>query len=165
MTKVIDRDLGYDALLGQLGDLGHPRVLVGIQQDDGSEMSDDGEITLAGYAAVNEFGSNDGHVPERSFLRSTVDERQAEYQGELDKAAGHMIDETIRGGVTAGQRALENDLKGLGEDAVGHVKKKIRDLRAPPNAPSTLAKKYPGNNPLIETGRMRQNISKKVEMG
>jgi len=132
-------------------------------QDKGSEMVD-GKITLAGYAAVNEFGSENGHVPERSFLRSTVDSKQGEYQKALDDATGEMIDETIHRGITAGVRKLQKDLGSLGVKASGDVKTTIREIREPANAPGTLAKKYPADNPLIHTGRMRQSISSKVDM-
>ncbi len=35
--------------------------------------------TVAHYAAINEFGSADGHVPERSFIRSGVTENYQRY--------------------------------------------------------------------------------------
>lgn len=165
MPDVVDRDLGYRELLKGLGDLGAPGVDVGILQDKGGEYIPGEEITLAGYAAVNEFGSEDGHVPERSFLRSTVDERREEYQAELDKTVGVAIDSMVRSGAGSAGRAMEQHLGRLGLRAARDVQAKIRDLREPENADSTLAAKYPGTNPLIDTGRMRQSISHKVDMG
>ena len=44
-------------------------VLVGIRQ---GREAEDGQ-SLALIAAVNEFGH--GHIPERSFLRSTVEQK------------------------------------------------------------------------------------------
>lgn len=164
MAGVVDRDLGYHDFVRIMGDLGQPRVLVGILQDKGSEVVEGGDITLAGYAAVNEFGSDDGHVPERSFLRSTVDANQVEYQGALDEMAGAMVDATVSGGFDAGLAQLKRDLGQLGNFVAGDVKLMIRLLRDPPNAPSTLARKFPGTNPLIAGGRMRQSISFKVDM-
>ena len=70
MSGVTDRDMGYDSLMAELrelGQAGNPRVYVGILQDKGSETTEDG-ITLAGYAAVNEFGSSDGRMTSRSAL-------------------------------------------------------------------------------------------------
>lgn len=170
-NEVIDRDMGFEALARELGSLGQPGVYVGILQDKGGEYDEEGNITLAGYAAVNEFGTDqagpnhDIVVPERSFLRSTVDEHLADYQDELAKATGDAIDAIIASPAAgAGKAALERGLGRLGLKATRDVQNKIRDLREPPNADSTLAAKYPGDNPLIETGRMRQSISFLVDM-
>jgi hypothetical protein len=161
-SRVIDRDHGYRNVIRELGKESGAHVYVGILQDKGAEVVDGG-VTLAGYAAVNEFGSADGHVPERSFLRSTVDENRAEYQQALDEATGDMIDAMVARGLGSGHKVLEQRLGQLGAKAAGDVKEKIRDLKDPPNAPSTLAAKYPGDNPLIDDGRMRQSVSFKVE--
>lgn len=160
-----DTDLGYDALLATLGDMGDAAVYVGILQDQGSELDEDGNITVAGYAAVNEFGSADGRVPERSFLRSTVDANGRVYESELQAVAIETVDAAVRS-LSSGQAeaALERGLGRVGARAARDVQVTIRDLRDPPNAPSTLAGKYPGDNPLIETGRMRQSISFAVSM-
>lgn len=155
---VEDRDLGYANLLRGLGNLGGRAVDVGILQDKGGE--DAGGITLAGYAAVNEFGSSDGRVPERSFLRSTVDENADKYGDKMNRAVARAIDVAIGGG-DAGA-ALDLELGKVGLLAARDVKGKIRDIRSPPNAPATLARKYPGDNPLIDTGRMRRSIAHQV---
>lgn len=160
-----DTDLGYEALLATLGDMGDAAVYVGILQDQGSELDEDGNITVAGYAAVNEFGSADGSVPERSFLRSTVDANGRVYESELQAVAIETVDAAVRS-LSSGQAeaTLERGLGRVGARAARDVQLTIRDLRDPPNAPSTLAGKYPGDNPLIETGRMRQSISFAVSM-
>lgn len=166
MKRVRDIDRGYASLKKQLEDLGKrpaPRVYVGVLQDKGAEYAPGSDITVAGYASVNEFGSEDGRVPERSFLRSTMDENEAVYQGELDRIVGSMIDDMVSKGPGAGERALQRGLGRLGNRAARDVRTKIRDLRDPENATSTLAAKYPGNNPLVEGGRLRQSISFKVE--
>ena len=163
MAQVVDKDLGYDELVRQLGDIGQPRVLVGILQDKGSELAEGGDITLAGYAAVNEFGSEDGHVPERSFMRSTVDANQMKYANMVQIALGRAVDAISSGG-GASTRVLENELGVIGNVAVGDIKKTIRVLRQPKNADSTLARKFPANNPLIHTRRMSQSISFLVDM-
>lgn len=150
MGAVTDHDSGYRRALQALRDL-DVAVDVGILQDQG-EWSADGRITLAGYAAVNEFGSADGHTPERSFLRSTVARHGSRYQAELIAAAGHVLD-----GV-----AIDVAFGLVGVGAENDVTDAIRDFRDPPNAASTLRKKYPATFPLIDTGRMRQAISSRV---
>jgi len=163
-VRVTDVDHGYDALVRDMRKLRASRVLVGILQDKGGEMDDEGGITLVGYASVNEFGSEDGRVPERSFLRSTVDRNKNEYADEIKVVLGSSVDRVIKGSQGGMLKEIERGLGRLGLRAVRDVKDTIRDLRDPPNAPSTLERKYPGENPLIETGRMRQSIDHKVEM-
>ena len=179
MPGVTDRDLGYDSLirgLRALGQAGHPRVYVGILQEDGEQYYEswrwnktkktrvpvEGGDTLAGYAAKNEFGTS--RIPERSFLRSTVADNLAEYEAEIRQIARDFLDSAIKV-PGSGMRTLERGFGLLGLRVKADVQNKIRDIKTPKNAPSTLAKKYPGQNPLIHTGRMRQSISHKVVMG
>ena len=139
-TTFTDRDLGYKDVVKALGSLDEPAVLVGLRAEkDGSD--------LVKYAAANEFGV--GRIPERSFLRSTVDENQETYLNDLEDVTGVYID----AGPVAGLRRLSR----LGLRAVRDVQKKIVDLKTPENAPRTIAQKK-SSNPLIDTGRMRQSI-------
>ena len=57
---------------------------------------------------------------------------------------------------------LDRGLALVGAQAVSNVQDTIRDLDDPPNAPSTIAAKG-ADNPLIDTGRMRQSITYVVE--
>ncbi len=186
-SRVIDSDRGYRELLRGLAELGEPSVYVGILQDKGMlrerreykrtkggkitkkrrriAVEDPEAITLVEIATINEFGSEDGRVPERSFMRSTIDENEKRYQRRLDAVAGKTVDAMVEGGTAAGEAAMREGLGQLGLLVERDIKSKIRDLREPPNAPATLAQKYPGDNPLIETGRMRQAISFRVEVG
>lgn len=164
--RVRDIDRGYKAIVHDLRALGDatPKVFVGLLQDKGQERTEEGGITLAGYAAVNEFGSEDGHVPERSFLRSTVDDNRGRYMTALDRCAAAFVEGAKKNGPGGGLAALEHRLGLLGSRVKGDVRRTIRDLRDPPNAPLTLARKYPGDNPLIHTGRMQQSISFAVDL-
>jgi hypothetical protein len=164
-SSLTDRDRGYRKLMAGLKKLGTPAVYVGILQDKGSEMDPEGNITLAGYAAANEFGvSKDGEqrIPERSFMRSTVDRNRKAYQTRLDEACGAAIDAATAGSDPAA--ALEQKLGLLGAEAQGDIQRTIRDTHEPPNAPMTLARKYPGNHPLIHTSRMINSIQFCVSM-
>ena len=156
---VIIRDRGLDNLAAQLQEWMGLSVVVGIRQEKGSVVDEDGGITVAGYAAVNEFGSEDGRVPERSFLRSTIDERRDEYLKGLERAVLEGVDAAAAEG--DGTAAVTRALGRLGMAAAGDVQATIRDLRDPPNAPYTIARKK-SSNPLIDTGRMRQSIDSEV---
>jgi hypothetical protein len=158
-VSVVDKDSGFRKLVEGLGLLDRYAVDVGILQDKGGELTEDGDITLAGYASVNEFGSADGRVPERSFLRSTVDENAAKYGDLLTKAMGRATDRIVRG--EAAPSIIYTELGRVGLRAVRDVKRKIRDLRDPPNSPVTIALKG-SSNPLIDTGHMRKSISHRV---
>jgi hypothetical protein len=138
-TGVIDRDRGWSRFIKALPAMGNPVVAVGILQDKGGEVGEDGGLTLAGIAAVNEFGSDDGRIPERSFLRSTVDDNETVYLRELEKAAGAAVDAMVQQGASGAEATLEQGLGVLGARVKRDVQNKIRDLRDPPNAPATLA--------------------------
>ncbi len=151
--RVIDRDFGYRRILRNLRQLGKKAdigVFVGVRS--GAGESENG-TSMALIAAVNEFGSSDGRVPERSFLRSTVDENNAAYMNRLERATGRAIDQ--------GRGVMRRELGLVGAKVAGDVQRKIRSLKEPPNAPSTIARKG-SSNPLIDTGRLRQSIDWEV---
>lgn len=147
---VEDRDLGYAKFveaITRMADYDDPNVTVGIHADQGSD--------LIVYAATNEFGSDDGRIPERSFLRSTVDEKRDEYFDELADGIGKVLD---------GKGSnLTSVFRRVGARAAGDVQEKIRNLSSPANAPSTIEKKG-SSNPLIDSGRMRASVTFKVNL-
>jgi len=145
--KVEDTDLGMDQLLRDLQTLGVPTVAVGVR---GGQTTPDG-TDLVTIAAANEFGTADGHVPERSFLRSTADEQRPKYATMLGKAIDAVLDGD----------SPDPALHRLGAVAVGDVQRKMRAIKQPPNAPSTVAQKG-ADNPLIDTGRLRQSIEYEI---
>jgi hypothetical protein len=149
--KVVDRDFGYKRfmrgmrkLMRRLRKEKDVRVNVGVHEDAGAE--------LTMIAAVNEFGSSDGRIPERSFLRSTLDERKRDIADRLTAAADAALDGS----------PLDKEYAIIGEEVAGWVKQKIRDIDTPENAESTIAKKG-FDNPLIETGRLRNSIRAEVK--
>lgn len=145
--RVRDTDRGYKAILGRLRKLGRstPTVKIGVRAGGGSD--------LPLIAAVNEFGSNDGHVPERSFLRSTIDENRTEYEAAIARSLLRTI---------TGQATLRKGLEKLGTLVAADVKRKITILEDPPNAFSTIEQKG-SDNPLIDTGRLRASIDFEVK--
>jgi hypothetical protein len=118
---------------------GATRVLVGVPVGAGSY--EDGN-TIATIAAVNNFGSEDGHIPARPFLAPAIDKGAPQYR----RLAQIMLPKVLSGDMT--MLMLMNKMGNLAQD---HVKKEIIDLRVPANAASTIAKKG-ADNPLIDTG-------------
>lgn len=146
---VRDRDMGWDELQRSLRRLAGEQVsvLVGVQGKTDSEM-----VVIA---ASNEYGTADGHIPERSYLRSTVDQGETEILDDLTKA----VERTLDGG------DLDRELGRTGEKWVGRVKETIRDLDDPPNAPATIQQKQGADNPLIDQGRLRNSITWTLHRG
>lgn len=91
-------------------------------------------------------------IPERSFLRSTFDEKNREWQ---DFARSMVSD------VLYGRMSVDEFYNRWGAVVVGDVQQKITSIRNPANAPLTIANKG-SSNPLIDTGEMRQGITYKV---
>ncbi|MEN0065940.1 MAG: hypothetical protein AAGA48_27615 [Myxococcota bacterium] len=118
-------------------------VYVGVRGKEGRQLVE--------YAAANEFGTADGRVPERSYLRRTVDRNAQRYADLLQEAVEDALDHEVS------TLALEQ----IGAIAVGDVQRTIVELRTPPNAPSTIAQKG-SSNPLIDSGRLRQSIDYEV---
>jgi hypothetical protein len=129
--------------MARIGSLGNVAARVGVRGEDGEDL-----VTIA---AANEFGT--ATIPERSFLRSTVDEGRAKYAKLLRQAVERMVD-----GVP-----VPLAMGVVGETLVGDVQKKIRNRIPPPNAPSTIARKG-SDVPLIDTGRLRQSIDYEIEV-
>lgn len=144
VSKVVDIDRGYAELFQSLRSMSNVQVVVGVK-------SDGGDPDIADVAFWNEFGTDDGHVPERSFLRSTLDENR-------DKYAKLMSDAVRK--VTRGAKTL-NAYRLVGRRIVFDVQRKISSGVSPPNAPSTLARKR-GTTPLVDTGALRSAVDFEV---
>lgn len=80
----------------------------------------------------NEFGTSDGRIPERSFLRATIVKNIKRYL--------HM-NRTLAIKVLRGELKLELGLKKFALVAANDVKETIRNFTSPPNAASTIKKK------------------------
>lgn len=150
-----DEDLGYGYLLRSFTDLRDVGVLVGVREDKGGQVTESG-MTLAGYASANEFGTTDDQgrvrIPERSFLRSTVDEQEERYGSALDSATQAVVD---------GRQDVVSAFGRVGLRAVRDVQRKIRTSVPPPNAPATIAKKG-SSTTLVDSGRLRASIDFEV---
>lgn len=152
-TKVIDK--GFKRIRRDLHKTDGSTVDVGILKGvSGSDLATGTNFTVAEIAAVQEFGSRDGRIPERSFIRSVVDSNKVKYRSVLKSLIGDVL---------LGNLSVEKALAQFGERVVGDIKRKITSISSPPNAPSTIAGKG-FNNPLIRTGTMRSRIKSKVKL-
>ena len=148
-----DRDRGYNQLLNafkKLAGSSNPEILIGVRSSAG-DYPNGASVVLV--ASVNEFGSSDGHVPERSFLRSTLDENRTKYESDMGGALAKVI---------LGKGNMRTELGKVGAMVVADVQRKITTLDTPANAPSTIRQKGSAN-PLIDTGRLRSSIDFEVK--
>jgi len=113
---------------------------------------------LVVIAASNEFGTD--RIPQRSFLRGGIDEKKGDIRKKLDEGKVNIV---------KGKMTTEKFLKGLGL----YVAKKIIVERinrskewAVRNAPATIRRKTVagkvGDQPLVDTGRLKNSISYRV---
>jgi hypothetical protein len=138
-----------------------PRVKVGILgRDFNQPKAEDGQgknakppafaklVTVGMVGVWAEFGTET--EPERSWLRSTVDEKWREW----GKAAGELKKKMLDGTLDT-DRALGL----MGARIERDIKAKIRSNIGPPNAPSTLRAKAPKTHTLINTGQFVNSIA------
>lgn len=127
-----------------------PTVLVGVPKAAGSD--EDG-TKIAVIAAVQEFGSSDGRIPERSFLRVPLSAEQKRFTETIRR----MVPEVVHGTATTRQM-----LDMVGDQAVGVVQQAISEGIAPANAPSTVKRKG-SSTPLVDTGALSGAITYVIE--
>lgn len=150
MGVVRDIDLGWSKIMHNMNKLDKKAVKVGIQAGD---KTDDGEKDLAYIAGVHEFGSSDGHIPERSFLRTALDKNESKIESLKNNLAGKIVD---------GSTTPENALNLIGEAVTGMIQENITDGNFTPNAPATIKAKG-SDKPLIDTSHMRNSVRHVLE--
>lgn len=142
MPRVIDR--GWDRIRKEMRLMNGSFTKVGIQAGTPRRASkeDPKPAPMVTVALANEFGTPD--QPERSFMRTTYDERRATVTRLMESEK----DKILRGASTTAR-----SLALVGEYFQGQVQKKIRSNVPPPNAPATVRKKK-SSTTLIDTAQM-----------
>jgi len=118
-------------------------VKVGLPK--GSNDYPDGTSVIM-VGTVHEFGSPARGVPQRSYLRSTVQEQRRAYKKLFAKLSKKIV---------SGDMDKEQALNIIGLQVQTDVREKITDISSP-----TL--KHRKGNPLVDTGHLRQSIIFKV---
>ena len=161
-ARVTDADRGARALAESLRALGKARVRVGVLADapkkTGTRTGKRGRqiqqaATLAEVAAAHEFGTD--KIPQRSFIRATVDLKAAVIAAEQEKLAAQVMDSKITPEV-----AMER----LGAAVQGMVQTRIAEGIGPALAPATVARKG-SDKPLVDTGQLRSSVTYQVLQG
>lgn len=159
---VVDTDRGWKAMKKRLGVsgssvLGRRKIVkVGIQGSDATEAADEnGVITTVVLAAVHEFGRLDGTIPERSFIRATVEKNRA----------GHIkLIRRLSRLVLLGKMTEEKALAIIGERVKSDIQAAMEDGLEPELAASTVRQKEregkpPPHKPLIDTGHLKNAVT------
>lgn len=175
MTKVIDNDLGYTAIIKGLEKLGGQCVEAGVFANAGTEK--DGRTKVADVAIWNEYGVNIQitpkmrgylhvlgihlstnktaiHIPARPFMKQAADNNAKAWEQLIEKLAGRVID-----GMDPSQ-ALEL----LGNQVEGDIKEIFTKGDFVSNSPATINHKK-SSRPLIDTGRLRNSIAFRIKKG
>lgn len=161
-VAVIDKDTGWKRLM-ELVRGPSPSVTVGIQGEDAGKVTDEnGEITMVVLGGVHEFGREDGTIPSRSFIRSTVDANAEKYRALRKRLAGLVI---------AGKLDPKRALALLGEKVKSDIQGAMEAGLKPDLAESTKRARIQGEaeadgsrvfKPLIDTGDLKRSISYQV---
>ena len=106
---------------------------------------------VALVAATNEFGTDDGHIPERPFFRNAIRKGKEPVREVLAENLTH------ENGYALDRRTLER----VGHQLTAEIKKSIVTLRDPPNKPSTIRRKG-SSNPLVDTTTMMRSVTHRV---
>lgn len=147
-VRVVDR--GANALLRRLAK-SREAVRVGILDDSPKKAreGDGGRYSLVEVAAVHEFGAPAAGVPQRSFIRATVDLNERE----IARLQHATMSSFVQGKVT-----LRQGLDRIGMKVAAMMQKRIAAGIDPPLAESTIARKG-SSKPLVDTGQLRSSIT------
>jgi len=150
---VRDRDLGYKAAMDRIRKLGGSYVTVGVHASEGPRQGADADNAL--IASVHEFGTADGKIPSRSFIRSTIDSRAKDIEAVRAKVHAQVVEGKLDPLVAQ---------KILGQWVEAAVKKTISSNIPPPLKEETIAAKG-SSVALIDTGQLRNSIKAVVHEG
>lgn len=149
-TRIIDDDRIWKKMRRAFN-TGGGRVLVGIQGKN-AQIDRDG-LTNVVLGMIHEFGTIDGDIPERSFIRATIDANIDKYF----KVTAKLSAKVVVGEMTE-KRALEI----LGLLVVSDIQGFIEAGIAPALKPATIARKG-SSVPLIDTSVLKNSITSEVE--
>jgi hypothetical protein len=94
------------------------------------------------------------HIPARSFIRATINEKQ----DEINSFVKANLDLLFTFQITTKQF-----LDKVGHYLVGLTQETLTDLNSPKNHPWTVKRKKGKDNPLINTGQLRESIVFEIE--
>lgn len=118
---------------------------------DGDPHPNSPERSVAQIAAIQEFGLPEENIPERPFMAATASGTK------VGRPIAQALKALLRGTADA-----SNLWFAAGLFYAREMSKTISDFSVPANAPFTIAKKG-FDNPLVETGHMRDSVKNRVK--
>lgn len=112
----------------------------------------DGSSTAL-IAAVHEFGAPDKGIPERSFMRTSLEQNRNKRK---------TLNEQNLKKVLNGGMSVDAALGQLGLMASSDIKEQIKNGSFTPLKAATIKRKG-SSKPLIDTGQMRQSVTYELE--
>lgn len=100
-STVKDIDKGWRRIVEELNVLNDYDVFVGIHSTANS-TDETGELTAAAIGAIHEFGTKDGRIPPRPWLRTSIDH----YSREISEKYGEIFRQVTKGQGFTGKRGL-----------------------------------------------------------
>lgn len=147
------------------------RVKVGVLTDSQHKADEEEggeEIGMLELAAIHEFGSPAANIPERSFLRATIDGKRAEVNKAIEQIVGAEVRELFKG--AEGKDVSESQADSAARRALGKLGLKLvamiratirnRETVGPENQelqPETIERKG-SSLPLVDTAQLIQAI-------
>lgn len=119
----------------------------------GGQDHKDSDLSVAQIAAIHEFGAPSVGIPERPFLRTSIDKNRPRYKA---------LNRQTLAGVVRGAGTVEQALGLLGEAAKADVQKEIASGAFAPLKASTIRRKK-SSKPLIDSGQLRQSVAWEIE--
>ena len=153
-VKIVETDIAFKKFFKNLKAFNGIEAAVGVPEEFANEIvSDEGDFTRVEQAVVHEFGSADGHIEERSFLRSTFNKNREKYQKDLEKAAAKVarLDSTPLRELTVFSEKVRND-----------VVNRIRDGEITPELAESTIDAKGSSLPLVDTGGLVGSIQARV---
>lgn len=151
-NRVIDIDKGWNRIQREFKEFKGAATVVGYPEgESGTERHDEAKISLAGLAAVHEYGSVARNIPERPLQRQTFERTKKHIYkvilNEFSKVLANKVD-------------VKKALSAVGEWYTGQMKNTIDTGNFVGLSEVTKARKG-SSKPLIDTGQLRNSITHK----
>lgn len=113
-----------------------------------------GERGNAFLMAIHEYGTQDGHIPERRPIRLTMENKKDKHARRLQQGIDKVLVDELD---------VMTALNSIGEEVAGDIKITIMNGLTPPLADSTVrARKDNSDTPLYDTGELVNSITHEV---
>ena len=139
---------GVDEWLKKVKEFDSKNVMIGVTGKT------NGESGNAYLMSIHEYGTEDGHIPERRPIRLSMETNADKYARRFQQGLDKVLKDEMSADVA---------LKSIGEEAAGDVKITIMNGLTPPLADSTVrARKDNSDTPLYDTGELVNSITYEV---